>query len=88
MIPAANMTYTRSQNYTNMVVGKLGLQTIQIVVVVLLFDVFVPTSAHFSLFMDKWLYLNVNLRSMSQCCTKGEQRLSYIYRVSFVVILT
>ena len=44
------MMYTRSQNYTNMVVGKHGIQTFVVVVVVLLllllpFDIFVPTSA-------------------------------------------
>ena len=41
------ITYTRLQNYMNMVVGKHGIQTIKVVVVVLLlsmlsFDVFVP----------------------------------------------
>ena len=64
----ANMTYTLSQNYTNLMVGKYGMQTLEIVVVVLLllllaFDVFVPTSAHASLFLDKWcvrMYLNVS----------------------------
>jgi hypothetical protein len=45
------MMCTRSQNDTNMVVGKHGIQTIEVVVVVLLFlwlsfDVLVPTSAH------------------------------------------
>ena len=67
-IPTANMRYTRLQNYTNMVVGKHGIQTFKVVVVVLLllllsFDVFVPTSAHPLLFLDKWfvqIYLNVN----------------------------
>ena len=28
------MTYTRSQNYTNMVVGKHGIQTFKVAVVV------------------------------------------------------
>jgi hypothetical protein len=51
-IPIANMTYTRSQNYTNMVVGKHGIQTFVVVIIVLLLlllsvDVFVPIlSAH------------------------------------------
>lgn len=41
-IPAANMTYARVQNYTNMVVGKRGILTFDVVVVVfLLFVVFV-----------------------------------------------
>ena len=65
-IPTANMTYTKSQNYTNMVDGKHGIQTFKSVVVVLLllllfFDIFVPTSAHPLLFLNKWvvqLYLN------------------------------
>ena len=57
-VPTANMTYTRSQNYTNTVAGEHGIQTFGVVVVVLLpillsFDVFVPTSAHLLLFMDK-----------------------------------
>ena len=57
-IPTTNMTCTRSQNNTNMVVGKHGLQIVEILVVVLLFlwllsDVLVPTSAHLLLFLDK-----------------------------------
>ena len=49
-ILTANMTYTISQNYTIMTVGKLGIHTFKVVVVVLLllmlsFDVDVPTSA-------------------------------------------
>ena len=45
--PTANMTYTRSQNYTNVVVGKYGIQTFEDMVVVLLllwlsFDVLSP----------------------------------------------
>ena len=32
----ANMTYARSQNYTNMVVGKHEIQTFKVVVLVLL----------------------------------------------------
>ena len=31
----ANMTYTRSQTYTNMVVGEHGPQTFEVVVIVL-----------------------------------------------------
>ena len=58
-IPTASVTYTRSQNYTTMVVGKHGIQTFKVVVVVLLllllsFDSFIPTSAHSLLFLDKW----------------------------------
>ena len=48
-----------------MVVDKHGMQTFEVVVVVLLsFDVFIPTSAHPFLFLDKkfvQIYLNVNL---------------------------
>ena len=32
-IPTANMTYTRLQNYTNMMVGEHGIQTFGVVVV-------------------------------------------------------
>ena len=51
-IPTANMTYTRSQNYTNKVVGEHGIQTFEVVIIVLLFlllsfDVLVPTSAQY-----------------------------------------
>ena len=58
------MTY-RSQNYTNMLVGKYGTQTFNVVVVVLLvllllFDVLVPTSARPTLFLDKW-FVQINL---------------------------
>ena len=57
-IPMANMMCTRSQNYTNKVVGKHGLQTFEFVFIVLLiflslFDGFVPISAHQWLFLDK-----------------------------------
>ena len=63
------MMYTKLQNYTNMVVGEYGMQTFEIMVVVLLlwlllFDVFVPTSAHLLLFLDKWfvqIHLNVKI---------------------------
>jgi hypothetical protein len=58
IIRTANMLYTRSQNYTNMVDGKHGIQTSEVMVVVLLFllpfDVCIPTSAHSLLFLDKW----------------------------------
>jgi hypothetical protein len=66
------MTYTRSQNYTNMVGGEHGIQIYQSVVVVVLllsllsFDVFVPTNAHPLLFLDKWfvqIYLSINSRT-------------------------
>ena len=53
-ISTATMMYTRSQNYTNMVVGEHGIQTFEVVVVMLLsIDVFVPTSAHPLLILDK-----------------------------------
>jgi hypothetical protein len=50
-IPTTDMTYTKSQNYTNMVVDKHKIQTLKVKIVVLLFCycrviVFVPTSAH------------------------------------------
>ena len=54
------MTYTRSHNYTNMKVGEHEIQTFEVVVVVslllmLLFDVFVPISAHPSLLSrEEW----------------------------------
>ena len=46
------MMYTRSQNYTNMVVGRHGIQTFEVMVVVLLlllllFD-FLPPQIHIS----------------------------------------
>ena len=53
-----NMMYTISQNYRFMVVGKHGIQTLEVMVVVLLllllsFDVFVPTSPHPLFCLDK-----------------------------------
>ena len=50
-ISNCQMTYTRSQTYTNMVVGKHGIQVFEVVIVV--FDVFVPTSAHPPFCLDK-----------------------------------
>ena len=46
-ILTANVTYTKSQNYTNMVIDKRGVQTLKVVVVVLellllLFGFFCP----------------------------------------------
>ena len=72
-IPIANMTYTRSQYYLDMVVGEHGIQMFKVVVVVFLvlllsFDVFVSTSAHPLLFLDKWclhVYLNFTHTSMN-----------------------
>ena len=63
-------TYTRSQNNTTLVVDENGIQTFEVVVVVLLFllfpfDVFVLTSAHLLLFLKKWfvqIHLNVSSR--------------------------
>ena len=45
-IPTASMTYTRSQNYTNMVVGEHGIQTFKVVVVVLLISEFLALQVH------------------------------------------
>ena len=47
------MTYTRSQNYTNMMVGEHGIQTLRVMAVVLLFlllsfDNFVVPKVHIS----------------------------------------
>jgi hypothetical protein len=58
-IPTTDMTNTRSQNYTNMMVGEHRTQKVKVMVVMLLllmllFDVFVPTSAHPLLLMNKW----------------------------------
>ena len=54
------MTYTKPQNYTNMMVGEHGIQTLKIMIVMLLllllfFDVFVHISAHSLLFMTSGL---------------------------------
>jgi hypothetical protein len=51
--PTANMTYTRSQNYTNVMVGKHEIH--HLLLLLLSFHVFVPTSAHPLLFVDKWI---------------------------------
>ena len=72
-IPIANMAYTRSQNYTNMVIDEHGLQTFKVVVLVLLLlllssDVFVPSSVHPLIFLDKWfiqIYLNVSFEDLN-----------------------
>ena len=68
-IPTTNITYTRSQNYTNLVVGKHEIQTFKVMVVVvvpLLIIICVHISAHPLLFLVKWfvqIYLNVNFSS-------------------------
>ena len=58
-ILTANMMYTRTQNYTNMVVGEHGIQIFEVAIVVFLIlllscDVFIPTSVHPLLFLDMW----------------------------------
>ena len=58
------MMYTRSQNYTNMVVGEHEIQTFRVVVVVMLilllsFDVFVLTSAHPPIIFGKVVCPNI-----------------------------
>ena len=67
-ILTTNIVYTRLQNYTITTFGTYEIQTFKVVVFVLLlllllFDVFVPTSAHPLLLLDKWfvqVYLNVH----------------------------
>ena len=59
-IPTSNMTYTRVQKYTNMVVGELGIQIFEVVVVVLLllmlsFDLLVPQVQIPYYFLEKCL---------------------------------
>jgi hypothetical protein len=67
-IPTADMTYTRLQNYTNVMVGKHGIQTFKVMVVVLLlflssFDVFVLTDAHPLLILGMW-FVQIYLTSI------------------------
>ena len=45
IISTVNMTYTRSQNYTNMMVGEHGMQTFEIMVVVI-FLMFLSPQVH------------------------------------------
>ena len=68
-IPAMNMTYTSLQNYTNMMVDRHGIQTFEVMIVMLLVlllssDAFLFPSAHPLLFIDKRfvqiIYLNAN----------------------------
>ena len=63
-MPTANMMYTKSQNDTNIVVGKHGIKIFEVVVVVLLlllfwFDVSFFTSAHPLLFFGQVVYPNI-----------------------------
>ena len=56
--PTTKSMYTRSQNYTNLVVGEHTMQVFKVVVVVLFllllsFGVFIPTRAYLLLFLDK-----------------------------------
>ena len=67
-IAIIDMMYTTLQNYTIMVFDKHGIQTLEVVIVVLLllwllFDAFIPTSTHPLLVLDKWfiqICLNVS----------------------------
>ena len=77
IIPTINTMYIRLQNYTNMVAGKYGIQTFKVVVVVLKlsllsFDVFVPTTTHPLLFLDKWfvqIYFNISWLAFGEAST-------------------
>ena len=56
--PKASLKYTRLQNHIDTAVGVHEIQTFEVAVVMLLlllllFDVFAPTSAHLLLFLDK-----------------------------------
>ena len=58
-IPIASMMYTRSQNHTNMLVGKHGIQTLKVVVVVMLllmlsFDGFCPHKCTSLINLEEW----------------------------------
>ena len=63
-IPTINMMHSRSQKYTNVVVGDYEIQTFKVVVIMFLsFDVSIPTSAHPLFFWTKWfgqIYINVS----------------------------
>ena len=68
IIPTANVMYTRSQKYTNMVVGERGIQSFKVVLLLLLvsFNVFVPTRAHPLLFLNKWFVQMAQAQSSTQ----------------------
>jgi hypothetical protein len=58
-IATANMMYIKSQNHTNMVVGKHGIQILKVVVVVMLLlmlsiDGFCPYKCTSRINLDKW----------------------------------
>ena len=60
IIPFANMTYTRSPNYTNMVVDKHGRQTIQscgccVAAFAIVVSCFCPHKCTSLIVLDKWL---------------------------------
>ena len=59
-----NMMYTRSQNYTNMIIGKQNTMFEVVLVVLLLlllsFDVFGLTSTHPSLFLGQVVSSNIH----------------------------
>jgi hypothetical protein len=62
------MTYTRVQKYTNLVVGKFGIQIFEVMIVVLLllmlsFDLFVSTSAHSTLIIFGQVVVQIYLNA-------------------------
>ena len=60
--PTANITHIRSQNSTNMMIGKHEIQSFETTVFVSLFllsfDIFVPTIVHPLLFSNKRFFPN------------------------------
>ena len=77
--PTVDKMYTTLQNYTNMLVGKHGIQTFKVVLLLLLllFDVFDPTSAYLLLFIKQVVCPNTpkcKLRLQFECLhAKGER---------------
>lgn len=64
MISTVNMMYTRSKNYTNMLIDEHGVQTFEVVVGVLLvllslIDVFVPTKCTSLIILRQVVCLNI-----------------------------
>ena len=45
-LPTTNTTYTRSQNYTNMIIGKHEIQTYSVGYTILLFTISVEQDKH------------------------------------------
>jgi hypothetical protein len=99
-ILTSNMTYTRLQKYTNLVVGEHEIQTFKVVtsvllLLLLLFDTFVPNNAHPLFFwtsgLSKCTYISIisfDNKSIIMCNVVHMWHTWFMYHLWFLKKMT